>query len=76
MGRVSKRGDLAKAIRYALTRWTALTRYVDDGCIETGNNAVERVIRPIALGRKNWLFAGSDTGVRTAASPRWSLPRD
>jgi transposase len=68
LGRVSRRGDLAKAIRYALTRWTALTRYVDDGRIEIDNNAVERAIRPIALGRKNWLFAGSDTGGARAAA--------
>ncbi len=64
----SKRSDLAVAIRYALTRWTALTRYVGDGRIEIDNNPVERAIRPIALGRKNWLFAGSDAGgVRAAA---------
>jgi transposase len=64
----SKRSDLAVAIRYALTRWTALTRYVDDGRVEIDNNPVERAIRPIALGRKNWLFAGSDAGgVRAAA---------
>lgn len=68
LGRVSRRGDLAVAIRYALTRWTALTRYVDDGSIEVDNNPVERAIRPIALGRKNWLFARSDAGgARTAA---------
>jgi transposase len=66
--RFSGRSDLAAAIRYALTRWTALTRYVDDGTIEIDNNPVERAIRPIALGRKNWLFAGSDAGgVRAAA---------
>lgn len=66
--RIPRRGDLASAIRYALKRWVALTRYVDDGTIEIDNNPVERAIRPIALGRKNWLFAGSDTGgTRTAA---------
>ena len=70
MGRVSKRGDFAVAIRYALTRWTALTRYADDGRIEVDNNHVKRAIRPIALGRKNWLFAGSDAGgARIAAIP-------
>ena len=66
--RVSKRGDLASAIRYALVRWTALTRYVDDGSIEIDNNPVERALRPIALGRKNWLFAGSDAGGMRAAA--------
>lgn len=64
----SKRSDLASAIRYALTRWTALTRYVGDGRIEIDNNPVERAIRPIALGRKNWLFAGSDVGGTRAAA--------
>lgn len=66
--RISKRGDLARAIRYALGRWAALTRYVDDGTIEIDNNPVERAIRPIALGRKNWLFAGSDAGGTRAAA--------
>lgn len=51
---------LAKAIHYALTRWDALLRYVDDGNIEIDNNPIEREIRPVALGRKNNLFAGSD----------------
>ena len=66
--RIPKRGDLAGAIRYALGRWTALTRYLDDGTIEIDNNPVERAIRPIALGRKNWLFAGSDAGGTRAAA--------
>lgn len=56
------------AIRYALTRWVALTRYCDDGRLEIDNNAAERSLRPIALGRKNWLFAGSDDGGERAAS--------
>lgn len=55
------------AIKYALTRWTALTRYVDDGRIEIANNAAERAIRAVALGRKNYLFAGSDAGGQRAA---------
>jgi hypothetical protein len=68
LARTSKRSDLAAAIRYALGRWPALSRYVDDGTVEIDNNPVERAIRPIALGRKNWLFAGSDGGgVRAAA---------
>lgn len=53
---------------FALTRWTALTRYVDDGRLEIDNNAAERSLRSIAVGRKNWLFAGSDQGGRRAAS--------
>jgi transposase len=57
----------AKVIRYALTRWEALGRFIDDGTIEIDNNAAERAIRPIALGRKNWLFAGSDKGGERAA---------
>ena len=57
----------AQAIRYALSRWTALSRFVDNGTIAIDNNAAERAIRPIALGRKNWLFAGSDKGGERAA---------
>jgi hypothetical protein len=52
----------AEAIRYALSRWQGLTRFLDDGCIELDTNAVERAMRPIALNRKNSLFAGSDEG--------------
>ena len=55
-------------MRYALGRWTALSRYVDDGTLEIDNNAAERSIRAIALGRKNWLFAGSDAGGERAAA--------
>jgi transposase len=62
LGRIPGRGGLAEAIRYALTRWTALCRFLDDGRIELDNNPVERAIRPVALGRKNHLFAGSDGG--------------
>jgi len=61
------RSELAKAIRYARCRWDALTRYVDDGRLEISNNAAENAIRPIAVGRKNWLFAGSDAGGERAA---------
>jgi transposase len=68
LARVSGRSDLAVAIRYALSRWEALTRYVADGRLEIDNNPVERAIRPLALGRKNWLFAGSDTGGQRAAA--------
>ncbi len=59
---VAKRGRLGEAIRYGLTRWEGFTRFLDDGCIEIDSNIVERSIRPIALNRKNALFAGSDEG--------------
>jgi hypothetical protein len=62
LGRIPGRGGLAEAIRYALTRWSALCRFLDDGRIDLDNNPVERAIRPVALGRKNHLFAGSDEG--------------
>jgi len=65
---ISGRSELAKAIRYARSRWTALTRYLDDGTLEISNNAAERAIRPLALGRKNYLFAGSDAGGARAAA--------
>ena len=65
---VSKKSELAIAMRYALSRWAALTRYRDDGRVEIDNNAAERSIRPVALGRKNWLFAGSDDGGQRAAA--------
>jgi hypothetical protein len=66
--KVSKKSELAGAIRYALSRWEALVRYRDDGRIEIDNNAAERALRAVALGRKNYLFAGSDAGgVRAAA---------
>jgi transposase len=59
---ISKKGKLADAIRYVLSRWEGLTRFVDDGTVELDSNTVERSIRPIALTRKNALFAGSDGG--------------
>ncbi|MBV8792012.1 MAG: IS66 family transposase [Pseudolabrys sp.] len=66
--KLSGKSDIAKAIRYARSRWTELTRYIDDGRLEISNNAAENQIRPLKLGAKNWLFAGSDTGgVRAAA---------
>jgi transposase len=66
--KLSGKSDLAAAIRYALSRWDALTRYCDDGRLEIDNNAAKRSIRPLALGRKNYLFAGSDAGGRRAAA--------
>jgi hypothetical protein len=65
--KIRGKSDFAKAIRYATSRWTALTRYVDDGRLEMSNNAAERAIRPLTLGRKNYLFAGYDDGGRRAA---------
>jgi transposase len=64
---LSKKSELAGAIRYALSRWEALCRYRDDGRAELDNNAAERALRTIALGRKNHLFAGADTGGERAA---------
>ena len=64
---LSAKSPLAAAIQYTLTRWTALTRYVEDGRIEIDNNAAERAIRALVLGRRNYLFAGSDAGGETAA---------
>lgn len=68
LSRISGKSELATAIRYALARWAPLTRYRDDGRLEIDNNAAERAIRAIALGRKNWLFAGSDAGGHRAAA--------
>ena len=59
---ISQKTKLAEAIRYALSRWVGLTRFIDDGRIEIDSNVIERSIRPIALNRKNTLFAGSDGG--------------
>jgi transposase len=64
---ISRKSSLATAIRYSLSRWQALTRFAHDGRLEMTNNAAERAIRPLALGRKNYLFAGSDSGGRRAA---------
>lgn len=61
-------GELAKAIRYALSRWDGLTRFLTDGHVEMDTNPVERAIRPVSLGRKNHLFAGSDGG-----GARWAI---
>ena len=67
LARISAKSSLAGAIRYARTRWEALGRFTIDGRLEMTNNAAERAIRPLALGRKNYLFAGSDTGGQRAA---------
>jgi transposase len=68
MPKLSKKSELAKAIHYALDRWTALLVFVDDGRVEMDNNAAERALRTVAIGRKNYLFAGSDTGGESAAA--------
>ena len=65
--RIPGRGSLAEAIRYMLSRWQSLTLFLDDGRVELDTNTIERAIRPIALGRKNALFAGSDGGARSWA---------
>lgn len=68
LARLSPKFDTAIAIRYALSRWRALTRYLDDGAIEIDNSAAERALRAVALGRKNYLFCGSDAGGHSAAA--------
>jgi len=66
--RLSRHAETAKAIDYMLTRWPAFTRFLDDGRICLSNNAAERALRGIALGRRAWLFAGSDRGGERAAA--------
>jgi transposase len=65
---LSSKSETAGAIRYALSRWSALTRYIDDGLLEIDNNPAERALRAVALGRKNYLFAGSNAGGDRAAA--------
>jgi transposase len=65
--KLSQKSDTTAAVKYALGRWEALTRYADDGGLEIDNNAAERALRAVALGRKNYLFAGSDKGGERAA---------
>ena len=65
---LSAKSDLVKAINYGLSRWAAFTRFLDDGRVCLSNNAAERAVRGIAVGRKNWTFAGSDEGGRRAAA--------
>ena len=66
--KLSRGNDLAKAIDYILKRWAAFTLFLDDGRVCLSNNAAERALRGIALGRKSWLFAGSDRGGQRAAA--------
>jgi transposase len=65
---VANGGGTAKAIDYSLRRWTALSRYATDGCLPIDNNPVENIIRPIAIGKKNWLFVGSERAGKRAAA--------
>src|SRR4029079_12991012 len=64
----SPKNEVAKAIDYSLKRWAALTRFLDDGRLCLSNNAAERALRCIAVGRNNWIFAGSDAGGERAAA--------
>jgi transposase len=66
--KLSAKNELAKAIDYSLKRWEALTRFLDDGRLCLSNNAAERALRCVAVGRKNWTFAGSDAGGERAAA--------
>ena len=66
--RLSRHAATAQAIDYMLTRWPAFTRFLDDGRVCLSNNAAERALRSIALGRRSWLFAGSDRGGERAAA--------
>jgi hypothetical protein len=68
MAKLSRKSELAKAIHYALERWAALMAFVDDGRVEMDNNAAERALRTVAVGRKNYLFVGSDNGGERAAA--------
>jgi hypothetical protein len=64
--KVLPKSPIGEAINYALNNWTALTRYLDDGILDIDNNEAEQALRGIAVGRKNWLFLGSDRGGRAA----------
>jgi hypothetical protein len=65
---LSRKSDTSRAILYALNRWAALTRYCEDGCLEIDNLPVERALRGVAIGRRNYLFAGADSGGERAAA--------
>ncbi len=68
LGRIFGKGDLAKAFRYALKRWPSFTLFLDDGRVAIDNNVAERAIKPVVIGRKNWMFAGRDSGGETLAA--------
>ena len=65
---LSTKNDTAKAINYLFNRWAAFTRFLDDGRVCLTNNAAERALRGVAVGRRNWTFAGSDAGGHRAAA--------
>jgi len=65
--RIPGKGDLAKAFRYGLSRWPAFCLFIDDGRVAIDNNVAERALRSIGIGRRNWLFAGSEAGAETLA---------
>lgn len=65
--RIPGKGELAKAFRYGLSRWSSFCLFLEDGRVGIDNNPAERALRPIGIGRKNWLFAGADTGAETLA---------
>jgi transposase len=67
LGRIPGKGDLAKAFRYGLKRWPSFSLFLDDGRVAIDNNAAERAIKPVVIGRKNFMFAGSDAGGETLA---------
>lgn len=67
LAKIPAKGDLAKALRYALARWPAFCLFLEDGRVAIDNNPAQRALRPIGIGRKNWLFAGADTGAETLA---------
>ena len=66
--KLSRNNDTTKAINYCVSRWEAFSRFLDDGRLCMSNNAAERELRAVALGRRNWTFAGSDEGGRRAAA--------
>ncbi|MCG3005349.1 transposase, partial [Escherichia coli] len=66
--KLSRKSDTTAAILYTLKRWEAFTRYANDGRLEIDNNSAERALRAVALGRKNFLFAGADSGGERAAA--------
>jgi hypothetical protein len=70
---VADDGGLARAMDYSLKRWTALSRYAHSAILPIDNNPVENIVRPIALGKKNWLFTGSERSGRSAAAC-WPTP--
>ncbi|MEF3129763.1 IS66 family transposase [Rhizobium leguminosarum] len=67
LSRIPGKSDLATALRYGLSRWSSFCLFLEDGRVAMDNNAAERALRPIGIGRKNWLFAGADTGAETLA---------